>query len=99
MAVIRRWTAGFIHVSTTPEAYETFDEAEAYEAVKDRLSAGGTAPDGADSECEVMKERARTILAAMERESEKDFEGDDPNDPKVQCGGGFGTSRRRGRGR
>ena len=71
-AVIRRLTAGFIHVSTTPGAYETFDEAESYKAVKDGLRAGGAALDGVDSECEVMKERARTILAAMERESEKD---------------------------
>ena len=38
--------------------------------MKDRLRAGGAGPDGEDSEC--VKERARTILAAMERESEKD---------------------------
>ena len=42
-AVIRRLTAGFIHVSTTPGACETFDEAEVYEALKDRLRAGGAA--------------------------------------------------------
>ena len=35
-AVIRRLTAGFIQ-------FETFDEAEAYRAVKDRLRAGGAA--------------------------------------------------------
>ena len=81
-AVIRRLTAGFIHVSTTPGAYETFDEAEAYEAVKDRLRAGGAAPDGVDSECEVMNERARTILAAMERESEKDSKAMTPTTPR-----------------
>ena len=40
-AVIRRLTVGFVHVSTTRGAYETFDEAEVYEAVRDRLRAGG----------------------------------------------------------
>ena len=84
-AVIRRLTAGFIHVSTTPGAYETFDEAEAYEAVKDRLRAGGAAPDGVDSECEVMKERCRTILAAMERESEKDSKAMTPTTPRYNA--------------
>ena len=84
-AVIRRLTVGFVHVSTTPGAYETFDEAEAYEAVRDRLRAGGAAPNGVDSECEVMKERARTILAAIERESEKDSKAMTPTTPRYNA--------------
>ena len=73
------------HVSTHPGAYETFDEAEAYEAVRDRLRAGGAAPNGVDSECEVMKERARTILADTERESEKDSKAMTPTTPRYNA--------------
>ena len=46
-----------------------------------------------------MKERARTILAGVERESEKDSKAMTPTTPRYKCGSGFGTSRRRGRGR
>ena len=38
-----------------------------------------------DSECEVMKERARTILAAMERESEKDSKAMTPTTPRYNA--------------
>ena len=66
--MVRRLVGSFVKEGTSEGAYETLDEAEAFEAVRDRLISTSDVSFDVQQQCERLKMVAQQVLTAFQNE-------------------------------
>ena len=71
-AVVRRLVGSFVKEGTSEGAYEALHEAEAFDAVRDRLISMRDVSFDVQQQCERLKNVARQVLTALNQKPKTD---------------------------